>query len=74
MLSNQTSTQNKMFDKMATSLSKSSTQAAYTALSVFWKQDHLVMVRFWPFLLSSKHNHDDFNFYQKQEKIFMKKT
>ena len=50
MLSNQTSTQNKMFDKMATSLSKSSSRGAYTALSVFWKQDHLVMVRFWPLL------------------------
>ena len=36
MLSNQTSTQNKMFDKMATSLSKSSTQGTYTALSVFF--------------------------------------
>ena len=43
MLSNQTSTQNKMFDKMATSLSKSSTQGAYTALSVFFLGISLVV-------------------------------
>ncbi|HEX7178419.1 MAG TPA: hypothetical protein VF220_01755 [Nitrososphaeraceae archaeon] len=43
MLSNQTSTQNKMSDKMATSLSKSSTQGAYTALSVFFLGISLVV-------------------------------
>ena len=44
VIKNITSAQNKVFEKMATSLSKSSTQGAFTALSVFFLGIALVVL------------------------------